>query len=227
MFKIPLRRNRIFCGQYALIDDEDVNRVMAVSSTWALAENGYATCHPTNSKPLYLHRVVMGLYENGGSRKMLDHINGDKLDNRKTNLRFATNQENQRNRRKIIKPCLSRHKGVSLTPTKNYRAYIKLNGKQHNLGCYATEEEAAYVYNLAAIKQFGNFAKLNDVKPCNPTRLSSREAGASGFVGVRKLRGGRYTVRVKKNGVEHYLKGTFSSPEEAAKVRLRFLKTVK
>lgn len=97
---------------------------------------------------------------------IVDHINGNGLDNRRSNLRFATNQQNGFNtppyRRK---GKVSQFKGVHFEKqSKKYKAAIKIDGQIKTLGRYQTEDEAAIAYNLAASAAYGEFARLNIVK---------------------------------------------------------------
>jgi hypothetical protein len=89
-----------------------------------------------------MHRELLGLQPGDGLTG--DHINGDKLDNRRSNLRVATYGENQQNRRYGY--GTSRHRGVSLQrKTGRWLAHGKIRGKMYNLGLYADEAEAARV----------------------------------------------------------------------------------
>lgn len=89
---------------------------------------------------------------------LIDHINGDTFDNRRSNLRVCTTAENLRNRR-VIRSSTG-FKGVSKSG-KSYAARICLDYKDIFLGNYRTAEEAAAAYDLAAIKYFGEFAATN------------------------------------------------------------------
>jgi len=107
-----------------------------------------------------LHQLVMGISPTGDRTKTqhVDHINGDTLDNRKSNLRFCTPSENSMNSAKRKKEG---YKGV----TKNRNRWIvQLAGKY--IGSYKSEIRAAQVYNKEARKQFGEFALLNNIQ-CN------------------------------------------------------------
>lgn len=104
-----------------------------------------------------MHRVVMDC----PGDKLIDHINGDKLDNRKSNLRFATQSENMRNR-KIAARTKSGYKGVWFNSKRNkYIAYIKYKGQSKVLGSFDSAIEAARTYNVYAQKYWGEFARLN------------------------------------------------------------------
>ena len=78
---------------------------------------------------------------------VIDHINHDTLDNRRSNLRVVTNRINSQNRLQQYKPRTSKYVGVSYDKiNKKYRADITINNKRINLGRYTTEEEAASAY---------------------------------------------------------------------------------
>lgn len=102
-----------------------------------------------------MHRVVM----KAPPGTIVDHINGNGLDNRRSNLRFATNQENQRNARK---------RGDGTTPFKGVRrksggfeANIRTAAGKKYLGRFDSAERAAVAYDDAAREHFGSFASLN------------------------------------------------------------------
>src|SRR3990167_7283870 len=94
----------------------------------------------------------------------IDHINGNKLDNRKNNLRFCNQQGNSANMDKHGK---YKYKGITLCTDwnrkKKWGAQISIKRKNMHLGRYLTPEEAALAYNIAAIKYFGEFARLNKI----------------------------------------------------------------
>ena len=104
---------------------------------------------------------------------LVDHINQDKLDNRRENLRLATRSDNEANKKKRRTQAggktSSKYKGVTKmkTPegknprTKPWRSTLTFDMKQRALGCYATEEEAARAYDKAAFEMFGEFSYLN------------------------------------------------------------------
>ena len=116
---------------------------------------------------------------------LVDHINGDKLDNRRHNLRLATRKDNEANKRKRRTQAggstTSKYKGVSLMKdkprTKPWRCLITADGKRMPLGVFATEEAAAEAYNEAAKEVFGEFALLNDI----PDKKTGRRIRRSDF----------------------------------------------
>lgn len=92
--------------------------------------------------------------------QVVDHINGDPLDNRRDNLRVVSSQANSQNRAKVSMACTSRYKGVSRLGGR-WRAVIYLNGRQINLGTHQNEKGAAIAYDDAARGLFGQCAALN------------------------------------------------------------------
>jgi hypothetical protein len=126
-----------------------------------LDRNGYVKIRIDNK--LYLeHRLIWVLHNSSiGNNQMLDHINCVKHDNRIENLRIASFQQNHRNR-KAYNNSASIYKGVSRnTQNTKWRATAVINNKQHWLGQFDLEEDAACAYNLFALQNFGEFAKLN------------------------------------------------------------------
>jgi AP2 domain len=109
------------------------------------------------STRLRLHRVIVS----ASSSDQVDHENGNGLDNRRHNLRHATVRKNSHNV-PSHRDSTSRFKGVCwVTKQKRWQAQIYYNGKNINLGVFDDEEIAAMVYDLAAIKNFGSYARLN------------------------------------------------------------------
>lgn len=119
----------------------------------------------------YLHREV---WERMTGHKVpadfiVDHINRDKLDCRRSNLRLATKEDNERNKGKrrtsFGRACTSQYKGVTWTKgkkTKPWRAIYTLHKKQIALGYFEDEKEAAKAYNVAALEHGGEFAVINE-----------------------------------------------------------------
>lgn len=103
----------------------------------------------------YLHRVIM----NTPPGVKVDHRNGDTLDNRGCNLRFATDVEQNRNRRGWGS---SKYKGVCWHKRdQKWCAQIRVDGKKTHLGHFDDEEGAAFAYDVAARILFGEFVRLN------------------------------------------------------------------
>lgn len=156
MTEIPLTR-----GYVTIIDDADAPFVAQHKWYASTRPGGFlpyavrSVWTPERVKRIYLHRVLM----NAPTGLQVDHINHDSLDNRRCNLRIATSAENQANR---VSERGQKLKGAYLQArTGRWRAQISVNQKVLHLGCFATEEEAARAYDLAALEVFGEFASLN------------------------------------------------------------------
>jgi len=152
---IPLTK-----GYNALIDDEDYEKVSQFK--WCVngvspSHYGIRVCKGQRGKLIHLHRFLM----NAPDGFDVDHIDGDTMNNQKSNLRICTRSQNSINSKK--KKGLSKFKGVHwLKDNKKWRAKIMKDGKSFYLGCFTNEAEAAAAYNNKAKEIFGNFARLND-----------------------------------------------------------------
>lgn len=94
---------------------------------------------------------------------VIDHVNGNPIDNRIHNLRTCTPQQNSMNSR-TPKTSTTGYKGVARLAGYNlYRAHITKNRKQIHLGCFESFEDAKKAYDIAAIELFGQFASINDL----------------------------------------------------------------
>lgn len=107
-----------------------------------------------------MHRLLM----TSPTGTMVDHINGNGLDNRKENLRVVTNSQNLMNRGKN-KNNTSGYKGVLWDKVRNkWIALIGFNNKNIYLGRFFTKNEAAFAYNAKAEELFGEFAQINIIE---------------------------------------------------------------
>lgn len=140
---------------YTLIDDDDFDIIC--NQRWYINSNNYALCE-IGGKFIYLHRLIM----NAQKGQIIDHIDGDGLNNQKSNLRFCSHSQNMCNRKSISNGS-SRYLGVYLAKHKYYKVAIKVNKKQIYIGQYRDEKLAAKKYNEAAIKYHGVFARLNNI----------------------------------------------------------------
>jgi hypothetical protein len=150
-------------GCHAVIDAEDAPKVAQYN--WCAFPRGHLmyarACIQVNGKPraLFLHQLVMGKCYGLD----VDHIDGDPLNNRRSNLRLATRAQNICNSRKRRRAKLSSvYKGVAfLHKNQRWWSRIRVEDRDRSLGCYATPEDAARAYDAAADHYFGEFAKTN------------------------------------------------------------------
>jgi hypothetical protein len=140
----------------AIVDDEDFDWLS--KSNWALDARGYARRNNLQKKgsKIFMHREIMGVA--GVDGVLIDHKNGNPLDNRKENLRLCTNAQNSRNRAKS-QSNKSGYKGVSWHKSdKKWQARIGLGGKVAFLGNFDSPEKAHAAYCAAAALVHGEFA---------------------------------------------------------------------
>jgi len=148
-------------GKEVLVDDEDYEVLSKFN--WCDDGHGRAVCQMKDEhgkwRQVKMHRFIT----NCPKGKVVDHANGNPLDNRKINLRICIQKENLANAR-IPSHNTSGYKGVTYFKRDGrYRAYIKIDQKQYHLGYFNTKEEAAIAYNNKAAEVFGEFALLNNI----------------------------------------------------------------
>lgn len=158
---------RLTQGHVALVDAADLELVQQYS--WQLFKSGpkpnatpklYAQCF-VGRKSIKMHRLIMGIDD----ERLVDHRDGDGLDNRRHNLRIATPTQNAANRRKHRGE--SRFKGVYWNAERGlWQASIGggiVDGRRtvKFIGRFVSEEEAARAYDEVALKTHGEFAVLN------------------------------------------------------------------
>ena len=143
-------------GKKAIVDDAQYE--FLVQWKWSYSE-GYAMRRKNkkpNGKNIKMHRVIIGAPDG----KLVDHINGNTLDNRKENLRLCDARQNTINRKPRGK---SKYKGVYYRKDcKKWAAGMKIKGKPLHLGIFDKEKDAARAYNKEAKKRYGAFAVLNE-----------------------------------------------------------------
>jgi hypothetical protein len=197
------------CDDFAIVSDEDYEELSKY--TWYLGKNGYVARHKLNSddekypKGIYMHRQVMDVIL-AGKNIHVDHINHNKKDNNRNNLRLSDYKTNAYNKR--IDACktedsTSLYKGVY---------YVKITGKFYarinsvNLGQFEDEETAALAYDQAARYLDKDFACLNfpdrDENIINIDKcMNYKEYTTSKYRGVSLYKqNGKYVVYIAKNG---------------------------
>lgn len=132
-------------------------RAQAGALAGSAASTGYRDIRV--DKQLYRsHRLAWLYVHNTWPANEIDHINGDKADNRLTNLREATSSQNKVNQVRLRADNSSGLRGVSWSAAnQKWLAKIRHQGQQKNLGYFQTKEQAAEAYALAARDRFGNF----------------------------------------------------------------------
>lgn len=181
-------------GKYTIIDAADYERVAAFN--WCVSASGnrvYAQSY-MNGKTMVLHRFLT----NAPAGMVVDHIDHNGLNNRRSNLRICTSQQNLYNSRPHGKT--SRFKGVSWnTRLKRWIASIHHAGRTHFIGQFTDEIEAAKAYDRAAAAMFGEYAYLNFPAGTQSTGGGSRSDAAThrGDDGPRRAApaGGSYANR--------------------------------
>jgi len=157
-------------GHYALVDAADYEWLRQYN--WRL-QNGYAA-RRNKTRTTYMHREIM----KPPKGMMVDHVNHNKRDNRRANLRICTRQQNTQNNASHA-GASSRFKGVSYCREKDkWLAKIWFEGQRIWLGYFLDEAEAARAYDRAAVELFGEFAHLNFPKEWPPNKRAQVHAHA-------------------------------------------------
>lgn len=146
-------------GYETIVDPVDADLAQLKWAAIGTEGNNYAK-RTVKGKPIALHRVILSrmIKRELTKEEKVDHINGNRFDNRRCNLRLATQQQNCRNAR-IMKNNRSGLKGAGYHNGK-WQAQIVIDGKKTYLGIFNTPEEAHEAYCQAAKQHFGEFARF-------------------------------------------------------------------
>ncbi|WP_257064257.1 HNH endonuclease [Priestia megaterium] len=152
-------------GLVAFVDDDIYEQIKDYK--WSARNDGQGRIYARRRwiengkwKEISLHRFVMG----DPTGMIVDHRDGNTLDNTRSNLRVCSHAENMRNRKKHSKKS-SKYKGVSFNNKhQKFVAMIKLNNKHHYIGTFNNEKEAALAYNNKALELHGEYANLNEIE---------------------------------------------------------------
>lgn len=158
-------------GPYTCVDEDDYE--VLSKYCWTVSPQGYVARtkflgkkgKKQYSEKVLMHRFILGLKK--GNKTYVDHINRDKLDNRRSNLRICDQAKNMCNSERHSK---TGYKGVVINnphlekPT--YTCRVTLYGKTKRICGFKTAEEAALAYNKLALELHGEFARLNEVPQC-------------------------------------------------------------
>jgi hypothetical protein len=180
-WKYGYKFRRIYIGEglYTIVDPDIYYRLGHLR--WSVCGDGrkdYAAridrkFRYGRTKTIFLHREIM----NAPKGILVDHSNGESLDNRRDNLRLATHSQNMQNRRKR-KNTTSRYAGVYFEKRrKKWTANININKKKIWLGRFDDEIEAAKAYDEAARKYHGEFARLNFTEENKKSKCKYKNCG--------------------------------------------------
>jgi len=164
MKNIPLTNGKH--RNFAIVDDDNYDFLMQWS--WGLTNFGYVIraqhIEVLNGKQIKEYTLMHKLILNPSPEKQTDHIDGNKLNNQRANLREATASQNLMNKPKRKGTFSSKYKGVCWSERdKKWRCYINIDKKRKSLGHFTHEEDAAMAYNSAAVKLHKEFANLNQI----------------------------------------------------------------
>lgn len=155
-YRIPLRNKNGIIVEYSLVDADDFEKVMKYS--WCLASK--YSLGRVNGKNIKLSHFI---YKKPEGKNIIDHLDEDKLNNCKSNLRETSKSVNGHNITKALTDkSTSAYKGVNYRKdTKKYKARAKDNKKEVNLGCFEKEIDAAIAYDTYTYKLYGKNANNN------------------------------------------------------------------
>jgi hypothetical protein len=185
--KIPLSR-----GKVALIDGSDFDKVKDFQWNAQNRPRPYVNGITRTGKVVYMHRVITG----AKAGQMVDHINGDVLDNRKRNLRLVTPAQNNWNVRKR-KNKTTDFLGVSKKRNR-YRAQLQHRGKDIHLGTFDNPYEAAVRYDMYKKRIAGEYGSYNFDEICDLRRLMFLIKFSAGNITVVFRKRTDRTVRILK-----------------------------
>lgn len=142
----------------AIIDTESIDVVKGYK--WYSSRKYVISAPGTNKRSVRLHRLVLGVHDS--SYPFVDHINGNPLDNRAANLRLVDYRQSVNNTkpRDLYKGTFF-DKWCSPNTKNKWRVKISFEGTVFEVGRFATQEEAAWMYDQYASQIFGDYAKLN------------------------------------------------------------------
>jgi hypothetical protein len=157
------RRIKLTRGKYAIVDVEDFERLNKYK--WHCTHYGYAKRSVPNKSgkgrkqgEIYMHKLICP----APAGMIVDHINRKSRDNRRVNLRVATQKQNVWNRKFIKKGGKTRLQGIRWDKNREkWHVRLTVNGRRRSFGYYADQDEAAKAYDRVAEKYRGEYAVLN------------------------------------------------------------------
>lgn len=188
---------------------------------WSKCSQGYAVSYyrraDGSETKIRLHHIILPPSEG----RIIDHINRNKLDNRRENLRVVTYSQNGMNRG-VNSGSLTGFKGA-IKESNRFISRIGVNGKNIYIGTFTTAEDAAKAYNIKAEKYFGEYALLNNVDHTGFDIEDKRVRSYGRYRGVCfHKRDKKWQASRGHNGRKYYI-GQFDTEIEAAKAYDDFL----
>lgn len=150
-------------GQFTLVDDEDFEYLSQWKWKATKIKNSYYATRSVHKKEgkfstMFIHRIVLNVTDRN---ILIDHRDGNPLNNQKNNLRPANKSENAANQ-KARSGCTSKYLGVSWhKPLNKWKVNLQKDKVNRHIGYFASEQDAALAYNNAAKIFHGEFANLN------------------------------------------------------------------
>lgn len=154
-----MKEIKLKSGHTVLVDDSDYDLVRHISWRIRKSKNNVMYARSGWNIHISMHRFILGLSD---PKIMVDHKDGNGLNNQRSNLRICNAAENNLNR---AATGASKYRGVFLrTRGKKWGARIKIDGKPVHLGSFDDEIEAAKAFNKAAIATENPFRRLNEIQ---------------------------------------------------------------
>jgi hypothetical protein len=197
------------CDNEIIIEEEDFHLVK--DYTWSVSQSGYV--YTKFPKTMYIHRLITNCPEG----MTVDHIDLNKLNNRKSNLRVCEHMKNTWNRKKYsasrFGKISSQYKGLRRKDNNSWDVRIKVNPNHFTIGTFSNEVAAANAYNYFAKHLHEEYASLNDCEEINNWFDYLIKVGkGSKFRGVHyEKRSGKWVVRINQKHV-----GTYKNEMDAA-----------
>lgn len=217
--RIPLRNRKKEIVEYAIVDAEDYPSLMKYKWCMVTKDNNK---YVVTQRHTLMHKMILGKHPD--PKYVIDHLNGNGLDNRKRNIKHRTHAENAQNR-KPKSNTASKYIGVFKEPAA-WRA--RINGL--HLGQFQTEEEAAMQYDKAALIIYGpdaqtnKFVQYDEVKDLTIDDISKSRKNLELPPNISRKRN-KFTVSIKYNG-QRCRSPLFSTIEEAVVKRDQLLEEI-
>lgn len=214
--QIPLngRRGK---GKFTIVDDEDYE--WAIQWKLHVTDDGYVNINRRAQGTRVFHRLLALRWGWDIKDKMIDHIDHNRLNNTRENMRIANMQQNQQNRRGPQSNNTHGFLGVTKQEKSGWWACVTVNGQAIRVGRFRSPEEAARARDYLALKYHGEFATLNfpEEIPQPPAPYPLRKNNTSGYRGVSWFaHRQKWIAQIKHRDHNVYL-GAFCDPVEAAR----------